>query len=51
MMIRLQKYDATMNYTPGKYMFAADTLSRAVDKNERTDEGLCGHGSVIPACF
>ena len=38
MMIRLQKYDVTMNYTPGKYMFAADTLSRAVNKNETTDE-------------
>ena len=37
MMIRLQKYDVTMNYTPGKYIFAADILSHAVDKNERTD--------------
>ena len=38
MMMQLQKYDVNMNYTPGKYMFAADTLSRAVDKNEKTDE-------------
>ena len=37
MMIRLEKYDVTMNYK-GKFMFTADTLSRAVDKNERTDE-------------
>ncbi|RXN19764.1 Retrotransposable element Tf2 type 1 [Labeo rohita] len=34
MLIRLQKYDVNMIYTPGKFMFAADTLSRAVDKHE-----------------
>lgn len=38
MMIRLQKYNVNMTYTPGKYMFAADTLSRAVDKNDSADE-------------
>jgi len=29
MRLRLQKYDFTVKYTPGKYMYAADTLSRA----------------------
>ena len=37
MLIRLQKYDVKMIYTPGKFMFAADTLSRAVDKKESFD--------------
>ncbi|KAK0137820.1 hypothetical protein N1851_025993 [Merluccius polli] len=30
-----------MTYTPGKYMYAADTLSRAVDKHERQDNEKC----------
>ncbi len=34
MLIGLQKYDVKRIYTPGKFMFAADTLSRAVDKHE-----------------
>lgn len=34
---RLQKYDVHMIYTQGKYMYTADTLSRAVDKEERAD--------------
>lgn len=38
MLIRLQKYDFKMIYTPRKYMFAADALSRAVDKSERADD-------------
>ena len=38
MLIRLQRYDFKMIYTPGKYMFAADALSRAVDKSERADD-------------
>ncbi|KAM9552819.1 uncharacterized protein ACWYII_034841 [Salvelinus alpinus] len=37
MLIRLQKYDVKMIYTPGKFMFAADTLSQAVDKKESFD--------------
>lgn len=38
MLIRLQKNDFKMINTPGKFMFAADALSRAVDKNERADD-------------
>lgn len=34
LMIRLQKYDMRVSYTPGKFMYAADALSRAV-VNER----------------
>nr|XP_054606603.1 uncharacterized protein K02A2.6-like [Nothobranchius furzeri] len=37
MLIRLQKYDVHMIYTKGKYMYTADTLSRAVDKEEHED--------------
>ncbi|XP_061887621.1 uncharacterized protein K02A2.6-like isoform X2 [Entelurus aequoreus] len=37
MLIRLQKYDVHMIYTQGKYMYTADTLSRAVDKRELAD--------------
>lgn len=29
MMLRVQRYDFQVKYTPGKYMFVADTLSRA----------------------
>ena len=41
MLIRLQKYDVKMMYTPGKYMYKADALSRAVDKHERQDSEKC----------
>lgn len=37
MLIRLQKYDVHMIYTQGKYMYTADTPSRAVDKKECAD--------------
>uniref|UniRef100_A0A8C6PJV3 Gypsy retrotransposon integrase-like protein 1 n=1 Tax=Nothobranchius furzeri TaxID=105023 RepID=A0A8C6PJV3_NOTFU len=33
MMIRLQRYTLDVMYTPGKLMYTADTLSRAVDPN------------------
>lgn len=46
MLIRLQKYDVHMIYTQGKYMFTADTLSRAVDKEERAD---CENSADIQA--
>lgn len=41
MLIKLQKYDVKMTYTLGKYMFAAEALSRAVDKHERQDSEKC----------
>lgn len=41
MLIRLQKYDVKMTYTPGKYMYTADTLSRAVDKQEKPGKEKC----------
>ncbi len=31
MRIKLQRYDFKLEYTPGKYLYTADTLSRAVD--------------------
>lgn len=37
MLIRLQKYDVHMIHTQGKYMYTADTSSRAVDKEECAD--------------
>ena len=44
LMIRVQKYDLRVSYTPGKYMYTADTLSRAVDpqaeRNQKTEEDI-----------
>lgn len=37
MLISLQKYDVTLIYTQGKFLFAADALSRAVDRQEKTE--------------
>lgn len=34
MRMRLQKYDFHLSYTPGKYMYVADSLSRAHGNNE-----------------
>ncbi|XP_030851255.1 uncharacterized protein K02A2.6-like [Strongylocentrotus purpuratus] len=31
LLIRVQRYDLKVSYTPGKYMYTADALSRAVD--------------------
>lgn len=51
MLIRLQKYDIHVMYTQGKYMYTADTLSRAVDKGERRhrNPGVCGYDCVESA--
>lgn len=40
MMIRLQRYSLNVAYTPGKLMYTADTLSRAVDPKERANTKL-----------
>ena len=37
MLIRVQRYDLKVSYTPGKYMYTADTLSRAVDPHADKD--------------
>ena len=39
MLLRLQKYDLNVFYTPGKYLLTADTLSRS-NKQERSAETL-----------
>lgn len=39
MLIRLQKYDADAFYTPDKFMYTADTHSRATDHT-------AAHGSM-----
>ena len=40
MLLRLQKYDINFKYVPGKYMYIADTLSRAYLSNteENSDD-------------
>ncbi|KAL6473791.1 hypothetical protein MHYP_G00173520 [Metynnis hypsauchen] len=43
MLVRLQKYDTILTYTPGKYMFAADTLSCAAERNQEDDAELGVH--------
>ena len=40
LLIRLQKYQVTVNYVPGKYMFIADTLSRAHLTNDGGKQNL-----------
>lgn len=40
MMIWLQRYALNVMYTPGKLMYTADTLSRAVDPSERANTKL-----------
>ena len=45
MLLRLQKYDFELKYTPGKYMYVADTLSRAFlnetdESNNETNEEM-----------
>ena len=44
LLIRVQRYDLKVSYTPGKYMYTADTLSRAVDpkadRNAETEEDI-----------
>ena len=37
MLIRVQRYDLKVSYTPGKFLYTANTLSRAVDPNAETD--------------
>lgn len=40
MLLRLQKYDLTVNYVPGKHLKVADTLSRAyLETTETEDDG------------
>ena len=34
MRIRLLRYDLVLNYTPGKYLYIADVLSRFYDKSK-----------------
>jgi hypothetical protein len=39
MLLRLQKYDLDLKYTPGKFMYVTDTLCRAfVNKNDSEQE-------------
>ena len=45
MLLRLQKYDLILKYTPGKNMYVADTLSRAylktvVNKNDEMEDEI-----------
>ena len=38
LMLRLQPYDLDVHYVPGKYMYLADTLSRAYIQGESSAE-------------
>ena len=42
LLLRVQRYDLKVSYTPGKFMYTADTLSRAVDpeadQNQREED-------------
>ena len=51
LLIRVQRYDLKVSYTPGKYMYTADTLSRAVDPQadmtSQTEEDVKVYVDVI----
>ena len=51
LMLRVQRYDMKVSYTPGKFMYTADALSRAVDpeadQNEREEDIGIHVNSVI----
>lgn len=40
LLLRLQKYEVNISYVPGKYMYVADTLSRAFLNEQPTDDDL-----------
>ena len=40
LLLRLQKYEVNISYAPGKYMYVADTLSRAFLNEQPTDTDL-----------
>ncbi|KAL9977698.1 hypothetical protein ACROYT_G015131 [Oculina patagonica] len=40
LLLRLQKYEVNNSYVPGKYMYVADTLSRAFLNEQPTDDDL-----------
>jgi hypothetical protein len=40
MLLRLQKYNLDLKYTPGKFMYVADTLSRAFVNENDTEQEL-----------
>ena len=54
LLIRLQKYDVTLKWCPGKYLVIADTLSRAVQPNtatSSTEEEVTCHANFITSCL
>ncbi|CAI5671480.1 unnamed protein product [Oreochromis niloticus] len=55
MIIRLQRYTLNVMYTPGKLMYTADTLSRAVDPNEpantKMDDDVRAYVSMVTSAL
>lgn len=50
MLLRVQAYDLLVKYKPSKFLYIADTLSRAsmkIDKDD-FDEELCAHINNLP---
>jgi hypothetical protein len=49
LMLRLRRYDLTLEYLPGKFLIIADTLSRAFQQGEDggTDEEVKAHVDMI----
>ena len=46
LMLRLQKYDFRLSYTPGKYLITADALSRATDTTAVNTSDMFQHVDV-----
>ena len=51
MLLRLQRYELDVRYVPGKYMYVADTLSRAHLPGDRSDDQMEDDIEVMVHCL
>lgn len=53
LLLRVQKYDLRVTYTPGKYLVAADTLSRATETKSQstTETDVKTHVDMVISCM
>ena len=51
MLLRLQRYELDVRYVPGKYMYRADTLSRAHLPGDRSDDQMEDDIEVMVHCL
>ena len=51
MLLRLQRSELDVSYVPGKYMYVADTLSRAYLPGDRSDDKMEDDVEVMVHCL